>query len=323
MDDFDVKSINLETKETILAWKWMLSKYSLSDIEKEYYLFKRRLFGSNNITPKYVENLVSSLFVNTLQEQEFRIRFNHSINVPLQENNLILAPTYLFRIRKSISNDIDEVKNELTNLCDIWEKPNHLCTQYGRLNKTSESVLYTSFEPTTAILECNVKRGDLFFLICYKRHSEITVSDCSNFVYYNNLTHEENLKRYTIFNLLRNEFTRILPDYFGEQSQYYLSYYIFQYFFKAENTCAAMYPSVKSICANNLIFFEEEADKHLDLICVKLWRAPNNILRTGNIADELSYAFWENNSFVWYDPKSEIVSSKLRNHHTFDIFSSK
>lgn len=69
---------------------------------------------------------------------------------------------------------------------------------------------------STALLETNVHEKDsLFFLIVYKSKRKINYSDCYNFVYYRNLSEDNNMKRYIIFQFLRNEFTRVLPETFN------------------------------------------------------------------------------------------------------------
>jgi len=80
-------------------------------------------------------------------------------------------------------------------------------------------------------------------------------SDCSNFFYYSDLTEEENLKRYILFHILRDEFTRILPESYESENQYCASYYISKKFFISEDSQAIQYPSTRGIGHRNFAFW--------------------------------------------------------------------
>jgi hypothetical protein len=144
---------------------------------------------------------------------------------------------------------------EIQSLKDIWERPAEEVKHYQRLNKPNTSVLYTSLMPSTAIIETNLKDKDLFFLIVYKSTGNFSYSDCSNFIYFDGLTEEENLKRYILFYLLRDEFTRILPESYEFENQYCASYCISRKFFIDENSQSIQYPSTRGLGHRNFAFW--------------------------------------------------------------------
>lgn len=311
--------------ENTIALKYFLSKYSLSAIESEYNTFKARCYNSGNISENSVKRLVDSLFV----KDDIKFSFAVSIEIKLVDKGIVQPPLFVFRSRKSSvkSNSdltLSNIEQEIGKASDLWEKPRELCKTFERVNKVGESVLYTSYETTTTFCELNLQPNDYFYVVAYKRNKRIKASTCVNFVYYNQLTEVENLKRYAIFTLLRNEFTRALPSMYSKQSQYYISYYLAKRFFIAENTCGLEYPSVKGIGANNFVFFDNEAKKCLDIICVRLCRfADTEAKRSSNLIDVIMSGFLEENKIKWFGATSQEAKDRLNNHFGFDMFFAK
>jgi len=180
-------------------------------------------------------------------------------------------PPYHFRVRKADPEKVfagdfslseretyDNLFFEAMNCYnDLWARQESIVNDYNRLNKPNQSVLYTSLDGSTTLVEADVNEGELFFMICYKRKKPIRFSDCSRFVAFDELTEVENLKRYVIFNLLRNEFVREFPKTYDKQSQYCLSSNIAEHFFIGEGVDAIQYPSVKGLVAYNIAIFWE------------------------------------------------------------------
>ncbi len=180
-----------------------------------------------------------------------------------------LNSKYFFRVRKidGMSRwegdifDLDSFELKMIQtLQDVWECPASDVKIYGRLNTPNTSVLYTALEPSTAIQEtiiaqCDKEKIPPFILIVYKRIDNLNYSDCFHFFNYDGLTDEENTKRYLLFTLLRNEFTRIRPALYDDQNQYCASYYISKKFFIHEDSQAIYYPSTRGLGKGNFAFW--------------------------------------------------------------------
>ena len=124
---------------------------------------------------------------------------------------------------------------------------------------------------STALLETNIhKKEDLFLLIVYKSRREIIYNDCCKFIYYNELTEAENMKRYILFHLLRNEFTRILPKSYNSENQYCAAESISRKFFITENTDGIQYPSTRGLGHHNFAFWSGTARSCLEFIGFRL-----------------------------------------------------
>ena len=202
--------------------------------------------------------------------------------------------------------DVNTIKfNMIQTLKDIWERPAEQVTDYQRLNKPYTSVLYTSLDPSAAIFETNLKDKDLFFLIVYKSTGVFPYSDCSNFLYFDGLTEEENLKRYILFYILRNEFTRILPEPYDSQNQYYTAYYISRKFFVHEETQAIQYPSTRSLGQRNFAFWGNIRE-HLEFVGFRFCYL-NKKGRTDIPVSVIADCFWNDKSerFEYFSPYSK------------------
>ena len=262
------------SKEEILSWKNLLSRFTLESINQHFENYRTHcLYYPTN--EKRIEIAVDSLFEIKNQNHSFSPHFKYCIS---PEKRHLSFPYYFFRIRKLTKGSWFEKKKdengidfntmefeEIQTLKDIWERPAEEVTYYQRLNKPYTSVLYTSLEPSAAIFEANLNDKDLFFLIVYKSAGSFNYSDCSNFIYYNGLTEEENLKRYILFYILRDEFTRILPESYETKNQYCVSYYISKKFFISEDSHGIQYPSTRSLGQRNFAFWGNIRE-HLEFV---------------------------------------------------------
>lgn len=205
---------DLEPREEVGKWKYLLQNLSLEKINNQFetYINTCLLYPTSF---KGIEACIDSLFNIDYKGSKFYPHFKSIITSEAGNQN---NPYYLFRIRKINKgiyydfNDSKEVVHEtfdfeeIQTLDDIWERPASQVINYQRLSKPKNSVLYTSLMTSTALLETNIlERKDLFFIIVYKSKRNIIYNDCCSFVYYNDLTEAENLKRYVIFQFLRNE----------------------------------------------------------------------------------------------------------------------
>ncbi len=264
------------------AWKFLLQNLTLSKINEHFesYITSCLLYPTSFIR---IEDIVERLFNVNYKGHDFYPHFKHTIISETGDSN---QPNYFFRIRKienGIYYDVNE-KNEIIpetfdfqdiqTISDVWEKPAYLVNHYQRLSKPQNSVLYTSLMTSTALLETKTYEKDtFFFLIVYKSKRKFTYSDCCSFVYYNNLSEDENMKRYIIFQFLRNEFIRVLPDTYNNENQYCAAQAISKKFFISDDVEGIQYPSTRGLGHRNFAFWSNSARNCLDFIglrCCKL-----------------------------------------------------
>ena len=323
----------LVPESNILPMKAILHELSLEYIDKQFAEFKYVCF----VAPEYIEKRVAGLLKNLFKTKYGQFDFKYRIDGPhVNPVTHRSEPPYHFRVRKA---DPDKVLAGDFNLSekgtydtlffaamncesDIWARPESMVEDYNRLNKPNQSVLYTSLDGSTTLVEADVNVGELFFIICYKRTKTIVFSDCSRFVAFDELTEEENLKRYVIFNLLRNEFVREFPKTYDKQSQYCLSSNVAEHFFIGDGVDAIQYPSVKGLGANNFAFFGDRAKECLTPVCIKFCCLKERIDERQVHIEVIANGFWLENKFVWTPPKSKL-SEELLNDPVLEIFLAK
>lgn len=317
-------------ESNIAQMKVILRELSLEDIDNQFANFKYTC----HVAPEYIEKRIVSLIENLFNTKNGQLNFKYTIESPLVDPiTYISSPLYHFRVRKvnpkkvfagdfNLSNDeiYESLYFEAMN-CedDLWARRSSMITEYGRLNTPNQSILYTSLEGSTTLVEADVNIGDFFFMICYKRTKPILFSDCSRFFAFNELSEEENLKRYVIFNLLRNEFVREFPKTYDKQSQYCLSSNIAKHFFINDDVDAIQYPSVKGLGAYNCAFFEDRAKECLTPICVKFCLLEERLGNREARIRTITNGFWQNNKFIWTSLNSKL-SKELLNDPALDIF---
>lgn len=141
-------------------------------------------------------------------------------------------------------------------------------------------------------------------------------------VYFNQLTEEESLKRYVMFNLLRDEFTRVLPENYREENQYYIAYSIAKRFFIEESVDAIQYPSCRGLGHQNFAFFEDHVRDNLEFVGLRACGLSEQKGTSANIiffAD--GFGNEELNKFEYYSPYSD--KSKLIFTQYLNIMMSK
>jgi len=300
-------------KEDISSWKYLLNNLTLKKIVDHFESYQD-LCLRYMTTFERIENKINKLFNVEYYGHDFCPHFKHTITSDNEEK----SQYYFFRIRrieKGVYYDLDSENKILLEtlefkdmqiLSDIWEKPANLVTQYQRLSKPQNSVLYTSLMPSTALLETNIEQESLFFLITYKNRKKFLFSDCCNFVYYNNLSEEENMKRYTIFQILRNEFTRVLPNSYDSEIQYCAAAAISDKFFISDDVDAIQYPSTRGIGHSNFAFMSKSTRECLEFVgfrCCKMDERIGYQSKYTVFAD----GFWNNSlkKFEYYSPNSD------------------
>jgi len=316
----------METRENIVytdldsseisAWKYLLQNLTFEKINNQFEAYQNTCLRYPT-TFKRIENSINSLFNVQYLGHDFSPHFKHTITSEKGER----IPDYFFRIRKrekGVYYDVDKENKLLPETIefediqiwsDVWEKPANLVNNYQRLSKPQDSVLYTSLMTSTALLETNIKQGDLYFLIVYKSKRKIQYSDCCNFVYYNNLSEDENMKRYIIFEFLRNEFTRVLPSTYDSENQYCAAESISKKFFISDDVDAIQYPSTRGIGHRNAAFLSTTVRDCLEFVGFRYCIMNSN---NGNQSMNSVFAdgFWNSNS-------------KKFEYHSFDSDKSK
>lgn len=269
---------DVEPKGEIGAWKYLLQNLTLEKINSQFekYINSCLLYPTSF---ERIEACINSLFSIDYKGYKF---YPHFKSIITSEHGNSNNPYYLFRIRKikegvyfdlSDSNSIIHESfdfEEIQTLDDIWERPPEKAINYQRLSKPYNSVLYTSLMPSTALLETNIReKQDLFFLIVYKTRRYIIYNDCYSFVYYNELTETENFKRYIIFQFLRNEFTRVLPETYNSENQYCSAASISRKFFITPGVDGIQYPSTRGLGHRNFAFWSSSARDCLELVGIR------------------------------------------------------
>jgi hypothetical protein len=303
---------NLDSEEDVLGWKSFLACYSLESIHQQFENYKS-LCHLGCVNSDRIESCVNSLFEINVNGYGFSPNFKYSVE---PENRPSTFPYYFFRVRHltkvswiDVGKNGVDLKNmefeEIQTLQDIWERSAEQVSDYQRLNCPHHSVLYTSLMPSTTVLETNLKEQDLFVLIVYKSPGHFTYSDCLNFVYFDGLTEEENMKRYIMFNFLRNEFIRILPGSYEAGNQYCASYFISKKFFVSESSQAIQYPSAQGLGHKNFAFWGNIRDC-LDFVGFRFCTLAEK-KRTQSNLSVLADGFWNYDlaKFEYFSPYSE------------------
>lgn len=306
----------LATHEEILMWKYFLKNYTLESILRDFETFKLSCHSYYNNSIR-IEKLVQSLLSIKFQGSTFSPNFAYTIESEKHPKNI---PFYFFRIRKLSNDNYSQLRIlnttysnidllEMKTINDVWERPVESINTYQRLNCPKKTVLYTSLDPTTAMNETRLKPNDLFALIVYKHNTLFRYSDCSRFINFEELTEEENMKRYIMFDFLRNEFSRIYPTSYNESIQYATAYYISQKFFIGRGSQAIQYSSTRGLNHINFAFW----DSIKEILSFVGFRFCRVVERDGSEfkIEVFADAFWDDstNNFTYHSPFS--TESKL------------
>lgn len=319
-------------QSNIMPMKAVLQELTLESIDNQFTNLKNHYCAAPQHIERRIDNLLENLFKTKYGQIDFKYNIDGQLINPITG---YMEPPYQFRIRKANPKAICKGDFTLTTEqifdslefadmnCenDMWARPSSMVTDYGRLHKPNQSVLYTSLDGSTTIVEADVDVGDFFFIVCYKRVKPMQFSDCTRFVAFEELTEEENLKRYVMFNLLVNEFTKEFPKTYNKQHQYCLSSNVADYFFNYPDIDAIQYPSVKKLGNRNFAYFDDKARKCLTPICVKFCRFEDRI-DDRPLIKFMYNGFWIDNRFVWAHPNSNLSKEKL-NDPVLEMFLTK
>lgn len=117
--------------------------------------------------------------------------------------------TSFFRVRKLSGSKIPIDNFNIYG--DMWEAPQNVLTEYGRLNKPYESLLYTSLEPQVAVRETHIAENDFYAVIKYTAKDTVKVNFIGGEYDYNEvgITDKYAITVHEIYNnFLRDEFSR-------------------------------------------------------------------------------------------------------------------
>jgi RES domain. len=323
---------DLEPKEKIGRWKYLLQNLTFERINSQFesYINTCLVYPTSF---ERIEACIDSLFNVDYKDNKFYPHFKTIITSEFGNKN---HPYYLFRVRKinkGVYYDLSDLNaviaetfdfEEIQTLDDIWERPAAQVINYQRLSKPNNSVLYTSLMTSTALLETNIReKQDLFFLIVYKSKRNIVYNDCCSFVYYNDLTENENMKRYIIFQFLRNEFTRVLPDTYNSENQYCSAESISRKFFISADVDGIQYPSTRGLGHRNFAFWSSSARSCLEFVGIRCCSMDK---REGHQSLHKVFAdcFWNKESmkFEYVSPFTD-MSKRVFGDPILNIFMSK
>ncbi len=236
-----------------------ISKYSellLSDIEPTELL--------NRIERFYLLNLVN-LTDEELSCEIERILIHNNVCTIMNSYSLFREGTRFYRVRKLESCEVPNKK--LSKLSDFWNPPIDYVSEYGRLNKPHESVLYTAFSLRTALQETHISINDPFAIFVYETKKDVKVSWIGSSTNYKH-HHITNPKAMYVHEIIKNflikEFTREVPQ--GHEYFYRITEHIAKEYFVAPEGVGWRYPSVKDKHADNICFASNGLNESLGLV---------------------------------------------------------
>lgn len=245
--------------------KDVLSKTKLIDIKTKIRKYKKLDF-KNLKNEDLSKELLETILIGDNKKQMAYLRPIISI---------LPKKTRFYRIRTLESQNLSiSVKKAMQYEQDAWNPPVEKVTKIGRLNKINESLLYTCLEdPSIAMEETKVKKGEYFCLIVYEAISEIQMCGIGEWQNLPELNEEENLKMHTIAKFLKNEFARNVTE--GTEYFYRISEIIAKDYFDLppDSQDAWCYPSVAAKRGFNVCFRPEKATKLLKLVDVQICEA--------------------------------------------------
>ena len=227
----------------------------------------------------------------------------------------IPSASSFYRVRKlndKIFEDRTRIESEkirelLSNEQEFWACPKHLITEYGRLNKPNESVLYTTIgDIITPLYETNITKDDIVLLIKYKSKNTITVGSIIEHEIVNtNKQFEKIMKLYSEF---------IIKQFRKKENNnkdYILTNTVKNLFFNTMKVLA--YPSIKNNLKFNVAFSGETAQSYLELDTVLL--CSHIILDPPKFGLTIrgSIEFSKNKGVVLYDRPNYEEFDRLRN----------
>lgn len=170
--------------------------------------------------------------------------------------------TTFFRAKKLKGSTIPNER--LSTLSDCWETPSTYLTNYGRLNKPHESLLYTCPEDVNlTIKEARISPDDYFVIVKYTAKEDIKVNIIGGDYDYaqHGISDKNAITVHEIYNsFLTEEFSRDVAS--GNECQYRISEMIAKHFFDLPPRIAQdawAYKSVQDKSKYNVCFHPDIA----------------------------------------------------------------
>ncbi|MCI5586555.1 MAG: RES domain-containing protein [Lachnospiraceae bacterium] len=188
-----------------------------------------------------------------------------TISTILSEYSLFGIGERFYRVRKLINTNMPN--SELKNVSAYWNPPQKYVKHYGRLNKPGESLLYTAFNPYTAICETNLKSGDSFVLCIYEAIKPLRFSWIGGKADYdfNGIKNKKAIEFLeTIRQFLVDEFTRVIPE--GQESLYRITETIAKTYYASPDDNGWRYPSIKNNFEDNICFLSQRVMYNVKLV---------------------------------------------------------
>ncbi|WP_425754913.1 hypothetical protein ACPW7J_08045 [Ihubacter sp. rT4E-8] len=206
-----------------------------------------------------------SLEDNKLKCEIEKILVHNNICNIINSYSVFQKGTRFYRVRLL---DNQTIPNEnLKDISDFWNPPVEYVRKYGRLNKPHESLLYTTFNPHTAIYEAHISTNELFVIFIYETKKDVKVpwiGSPTNYEHHN-ITNPKAICNHEILkNFLIDEFTRKVPQ--GQEQLYRITEHIAKEYFVAPESVGWRYPSIKDNGADNICFSSNNLNQNLDLV---------------------------------------------------------
>lgn len=170
-----------------------------------------------------------------------------------------------YRVRKLDNADMPNRK--LKKVSAYWNPPQKYVTNYGRLNKPKESLLYTALNSYTAMCETNIQSGDPFVLCVYEAKKPLRFSwigGKANYTF-NHIQSKQAIEYLeTVRQFLVYEFTRVVPE--GHEHLYRITEMIAKKYYMTSNEIGWRYPSIKNGFEDNICFNSKMVMDNIKLV---------------------------------------------------------
>jgi hypothetical protein len=290
-------------------FKMCLSKLTIKELNDRIQRF-RNFVEIRTLTEHRIKQELQNVFTIILNDKPISFFFN----IDIQTNPHELY--HFYRIRKFTHEDYLGMQNRFFPSMqieqDAWTRPENEVTEYGRLNRPGEAVLYVSKETLNAIYETGCQPGDHFFLLVYENNRNMRLSQIHNIQYIESFSEEENAKRIIMHNFLLSEFTKFVP--FDKKYLYKSSLLIYEEFFLSHKTDGFSYPSITSPCNRgyNVCFTKDQAAQNLTFLGVMVCELlPPNSESEFLIKPILDGFLNERSSFTFYKFNSDFSRKKF------------
>lgn len=240
--------------------------------------------GNINEINQYLEHFFESIDIDKLIKKIKRFRYlniaslkddelKYEIKNILMHNNIwslintysvFKTGRYFYRVR--LLKNFDFPNENLQQLSDFWNPPIKFVDKYGRINAPHESLLYTSFNPQTAIYEKKAFNLPIA-LFAYKNKRDIKVSWIgapTNYKHHNFTSPKAICVHEIINNFLIDEFTQEVPV--GKESMYRITEHIAKEYFYDPNGSGWRYPSIKKEASDNICFSTNKLTDDIELV---------------------------------------------------------